>query len=508
MRTKRSFLNLITDLIPLVVISILGIFKLKLFIDVLGNKTLGLYQLYSQIMVYVALVDGGLSSALIFSLYKPNSSGNVEKVREIMAAGYKIFALIGMIVFGLTAIISPFVHFFIKDTVFSNQFVALTFLIFSLSNVVEYFFVPQRSILEVKEKKYIVNICIQTGQIVLSILEIVMLILKCNFINILLMHVLVKLLSNICVAICCKKILPEYKVSGLTKKDFEFTKQIKNLVFHKINGLIVYNIDIILISKILGLNDVAVYSTYNYVINMLRNIIGKISGSITAIIGNYLSENNTNKTYELFNEFRSMMFFIATLVSVPLFFALGDFIDIWYEGKIQTKFLITLSFSLYMYIYIIKIPTTTFVTAAGLFKETKICALCDTIINFVLSLILIFSIGIPGVVFATAFSAFVAEYFMKTNVLYKNVFTNNKPIEFYSKNFKFFAFTLVDLVFGYLLFMNIHITNILVWLAVYLLYFIINGIITFIMFYVFKEVTFINRLKNILNFKKIMTKEK
>ena len=97
---------------------------------------------------------------------------------------------------------------------------------------------------------------------------------------------------------------------------------------------------------------------------------------------------------------------------------------------------------------------------------------------------------------------------MKTNVLYKNVFTNNKPIEFYSKNFKFFAFTLVDLVFGYLLFMNIHITNILVWLAVYLLYFIINGIITFIMFYVFKEVTFINRLKNILNFKKIMTKEK
>ena len=142
MRTKKSFLNLLTDLIPLAVISILGIFKLKLFIDVLGDKTLGLYQLYSQVMVYIALVDGGLSSALLFALYKPNSSGNTEKFKEIIAAGYKVFALIGMIVFGLTAILSPFVHYLIKDTIFSNGFIAVTFLIFALSNVIEYFFVP------------------------------------------------------------------------------------------------------------------------------------------------------------------------------------------------------------------------------------------------------------------------------------------------------------------------------------------------------------------------------
>ena len=113
------------------------------------------------------------------------------------------------------------------------------------------------------------------------------------------------------------------------------------MIFHKINGLVVYNIDVILISSILGLSAVAIYSTYNYVINMLRNILGKISGSITAIIGNYLSEGNEKKSHELFDEMRSMMFFVAIIISVPLFFALGSFIDIWYEGKIQTQFLIT-----------------------------------------------------------------------------------------------------------------------------------------------------------------------
>lgn len=498
MRTKKSFLNLLTDLIPLVIISILGIFKLKLFIDVLGDKTLGLYQLYSQVMVYVALVDGGLSSALLFALYKPNSSGNTEKFKEIVAAGYKVFALIGVIIFGLTAILSPFVHYLIKDTIFSNWFVAITFLIFALSNVVEYFFVPQRTILEVKEKKYVLNICIQNGQILLSIAEIIMLLLHCKFIYILLMHVVIRLLSNIAVAICCKKIYPEYSVKGLTKKDFEFTKQIKHLIFHKINGLVVYNIDVILISSILGLSAVAIYSTYNYVINMLRNILGKISGSITAIIGNYLSEGNEKKSHELFDEMRSMMFFVAIIISVPLFFALGSFIDIWYEGKIETQFLITLAFSIYMYVYIIKIPTTTFVTSAGLFKETKLSALCDTIINLTLSLLLIFKTGISGVVFATAFSSFVAEYIMKTNVLYKHVFTKKKSTEFYRKNIKFLIFTLFDLLIGYLIFMNIKITNILSWFLIFVLYFIINAILIYVVFYIFKETKFINRFKCLL----------
>lgn len=495
MRTKKSFLNFFTDIVPLIIISFLGIFKSKMFIDVLGDKTLGLYQLYSQIMVYVALVDGGLSSALIYALYKPNSSGDNEKFKEIIAAGYKVFSFIGMIIFGIAAIVSPFVHFLIKDTIFSNGFISLTFLIFSLSNVVEYFFVPQMSILEVKEKKYVVNTCLQAGQIILSIIEIIMLLLNIKFIYILLMHVIVRLLANVAVAICCKKIYPEYRVKRLKNKDFGFTKQIKHLIFHKINGLVVYNIDILLISKFLGLAEVAIYSTYNYIINMLRNILGKISGSITAIIGNYLSTGDTKKSYELFNELCGLMFFIAIIVSIPLFFAINDFIDIWYAGKIQTQFLIALSFSIYIFIYVIKIPTTTFVTAAGLFKETKICALCDTIINFTLSVILLFVCGISGVVFATAFSSFVAEYIMKTNVLYKNIFDRNSVFDYYKRNFKFLIFTSVDLIIGYIIFSNIQVTNIWTWFGVYAAYFISNALFVFGIFTLFKEAKFIKRLK-------------
>ena len=41
MKTRRAIFNFFTDVIPLVIISILGIFKLKVFIDVLGTEIEG-----------------------------------------------------------------------------------------------------------------------------------------------------------------------------------------------------------------------------------------------------------------------------------------------------------------------------------------------------------------------------------------------------------------------------------------------------------------------------------
>ena len=63
MRTKKTFINFLTDVVPLIISSLLGIFKLKLFIQILGDETLGLYQLFTQIMIYVALVDGNTRSS-------------------------------------------------------------------------------------------------------------------------------------------------------------------------------------------------------------------------------------------------------------------------------------------------------------------------------------------------------------------------------------------------------------------------------------------------------------
>ena len=197
MKTKKTFLNLISEVIPMIIVSFLGIFKLKIFIQVLGNETLGLYQLFSQIMVYVAIVDGGLGSAVLYALYKPNSKNDNKKINQILAGSYKIFSLLGALIFAIAAVVAFFVPFLIKDYSFNYFYIVLCFVLFSLSNVVGYFFVPFSILFEVKEKKYIVSLCTQIGQIIQSLLEIILLLIGWSFISVLIMHSVIKLLSNL-----------------------------------------------------------------------------------------------------------------------------------------------------------------------------------------------------------------------------------------------------------------------------------------------------------------------
>lgn len=495
MKTKKTILNFITDVVPLVIISFLGIYKLKLFIDVLGDETLGLYQLFSQIMIYIALVDGGLSDAVLYSLYKPNVEGNKQKFNAIIAGAFKCFSLIGMIVFTIAFICSFFVPFFIKDCSFDYSYIVLTFLLFSLSNVVSYFFVPYHCLLEVKEKKYIYNLTTQTGQIIQNVLEIILLLCNVKFTIILLMHSLVKLISNLVEAYICKKEFPDVKLLQ-KEKDYGFNKQLKDLIVHKINGLIGSNVDTIIISSMMGLKSVAIYSTYNYIINMMKNILGKLSSSMTAIVGNSIVKTK-NKIYDLYDEFNSMLFFIAIVICVPLTLAMDDFISIWYEGEISTSFIISISFVLILFIYIVKMNTNMFVSACGLYKETKHCAITDTIVNLVLSLILVKIIGIPGVLIATAIAVFIAEYILKTIVVHNKIFEIN-PTKYFINNTKYFILYAIDLVIGYFVINMFNITNIFVWFIVFSLFTIINAMLILTTFYMMRETKFLNRIKMLL----------
>lgn len=495
MKTKRILLNLITDVLPMIIISVLGIFKFKLFIDVLGTDIQGMYQLFTQVMFYVSIVDGGLGSAVLYALYEPNASGQKEKMNAILAGAMRVFSLMGIVVYGLAFIVSFFVPLFIKDNPFEYTYVVVAFLLFATSSVIGYFFVPHQSLLEVKECRYVYNTIFQVGQICQSVIEIIMLLCNMNFFLILLMHSLIKVISYSILAWRSRKMFPEYNYCS-EHKDYGFVHQVKHLIFHKINGLVGSNIDVLIITRFLGLTAVSIYSTYNYIINMMKQILEKLYSSMLAIIGNILSKDKSY-AFALFKELNSLMFYLATVVCVPLLLAIDSFITIWYEGKISTDFRIALAFTGILFLAIVKIATTVFVSAGGLFEETKICAATDTVINLVLSLTLVHWLGISGVLFATFFSVFVAEYIMKTIVIHKELFGCSSRW-FFLKNVKFFLLVFIDFVIGFYVSQYFVVSNIFNWFLSFTIYTILNGLVVLGIYMFMKEADFMNRVKNVV----------
>ena len=314
-----------------------------------------------------------------------------------------------------------------------------------------------------------------------------------NFIEVIIMHVIIKIISNISIAIICKKIYPEYNCKS-KNKDYTFLKQIKHLIFHKINGLIGSNIDTIIISKLLGLTSVAIYSTYNYIVKMFDTIFCKISGATQAIIGNSISDSGKQSSDKFF-EFSSLMFFCATVVCVPLALSISKFIDIWYNEEIQTSIYIAIAFSFQLFMVVVTLPIVTYINALGLFKETKICALIDTVTNLILSLILIHIFGISGVIIATALSYFISTYILKGKVLFDRIF-EKKYMYYFFRNAKLLLLFIIDLLSSYFILKYISVAGLFNWFVVYIVFGAINLVVMYIIYASFKENVFIKRLIN------------
>ena len=76
MRTKKIALNMVSDILPYIIIGVIGLIKVDVLIKYIGDVGNGYYQVINQIITYVFIAKMGFSDAVIYSLYKPFADKN------------------------------------------------------------------------------------------------------------------------------------------------------------------------------------------------------------------------------------------------------------------------------------------------------------------------------------------------------------------------------------------------------------------------------------------------
>ncbi len=490
--------NFITDFFPQIIIMIIALFKSKIMLQYLGQETLGLYQLFAQVITYLALAEGGLASAAVYRLYKPIADKDNQKIAEIANATRNVFMIVSGIILVLGIGISFVVPFLIENNTFSYGYIISNFILYVISEVVVYLTIYRRALFEANQEKYKINIIYQTSLILHSLLEIAILMLGGNLTSLFIMFICLNTVTSMIILLYGKK---TYSYLPKTKKaDYSLVKDVKNLFIHKISALISNNVDVIIISKVLGLVNVVIYTTYNYIINSLKLVVDKLYGAALGGIGNVLAtDKDTGK--KLFFEYNSLVFFFALVLGIPLLYAIDYFIDIWYSNEIYTSMLLSILFVVNLVYYIIRTPLISFTTAAGLFKETNKCAILEVIINLSLSLILVNIIGIPGVLIGTIVSLVISEYMIKPIIIYKKVFGEGVK-EYYLRNLKFVLYLIIGFVLIYVLKLHYRPINIIQWFFSSVIIGVVNlGLVTGY-FILVKELLFKDRVMNLIHLRK------
>lgn len=491
MRTKKSFLNLLTDIIPQMILAILSFIRVKLLLVNLGTEEVGVYQLFGQILPYLSLAEMGLTNAVQYYLYKPISEKDHKKISAILVGTKSVFnkILVFMLIVGL--IIAPNVKFFIADTTLSNMFIMTAFIILMFSNVIGYLSTPYVSLFDSSQEKYKYNFIIQLSIIVKQVFEIIAVVLFKNLFILLIIELVFSLLRIIIIKILFKKNY-DY-VDFKEEKDTSFLKKTKELIPHKVGTLIANNIDVIITSKFLGLTSVVSYTSYFYIINIISNMIGKFSSATLAGIGNLILESK-DRVYHVFLEYNSMLFFIATILCVPISVVISPFVGLWYGREFVVDNITVYLFSFVMFYGIVRIVQNTFAAARGIFKETIICAYSEIVINLVLSLALVKSLGIKGLLIGTTTALLCSEFMVKPFILNKMLFNDNIS-KFYLKCLKLFTFTLIDFGICKFIISFFDIKNLLMWFVYSIVIFIVSSIVTIALYKIFNELAFAKRIK-------------
>ena len=355
-----------------------------------------------------------------------------------MSAARPIFNAIGAIILFIGLVLSFFVTFFVKDSGgLSSTYIQITFILYLISQAIYYFSIPQRSLFDAEQKKYIPNLICQIVAVVKAILEIVIICLHLDLIELLISLIICSLVANLLIIILCKKQHPDLNMKA--KGDFSMLKNVKHLFVNTLGTVLTNNIDIIIISKFIGLSHVVVYSTYNYFVEALKQFIDKISGATLSGIGDLLLEDKEH-SIKIFNEFNGLMFFLATVICIPFYFVINQFINLWYQNKVETSAMFAILFTIILFYQIIRTPLKVFTLSSGKFKEIKLFVILEIIINLSLSLILVKPLGISGVLIGTVISLLIADFMTKPFVIF------NKILE--SKPYKYYLFCFINFSFA------------------------------------------------------------
>ncbi|WP_407536956.1 lipopolysaccharide biosynthesis protein [Cetobacterium somerae] len=469
---KNSFKNnLKINLIITLITSILSFVSNKYFSKYMGIETLGLMRLFTQIVAYLNLADMGIGMASAYALYKPLSEKNSEKINIVISTIDYFYKRISIFILIVGLLLNIFLHNFIEIT----DYGVLLYIYWSLyvfNTSISYFYAKYSILFTANQEYERVRIIQGSGRVIFQILQIIFMIKIKSF----LLFIVIMILENLYLYIFYRKhFVKKYSnIKRVKNIDKKIIKDSKNLFWHKLAGVMVFNTDYIVLSKFTSLSIIGVYSSYLIVYQMIMTLIGIISNVLTPIIGKFVAENSKDLIYKKWEELYLIYFYISTFMIICTYNLIVPFVKLWLGNEYILPNLTIVLILINLFIQMTRGVTETFKTMCGFFDDTY-APFLEGGLNLVFSLILVQKMGLNGVIIGTIISNVVVILSLKPILVFKRCF-NKKGLDYLKISSLYFVLTGISVFLCQLIVKRIKLDNIETWLNWILKAFLVGGI--------------------------------
>lgn len=411
-RIQRAKINMVSTLGYQLVSIISGMLIPRFLIGSFGSSVYGAASSIGQFLSYVTLLEGGIGGVARAELYQPLALNNKKDISKIYNTIVRYFRIIGVLFLTYTVILACVYPKIADVSFFSTDYTFFLVIAISLSTVAQYFFgIANLTLLNADQKRYISNMVMIVTTVVNAVMVIMLVNCGCDILTVKLCSSSIFVLRPIIFSLYVQK---HYQLDASQKGDKTVLKQKWTGLGQHLAYYLHTNTDVVILTILSDLKNIAVYSIYNLVVSSIRNIVTALTGGMEAIFGEMIAKKEEKELsraywyYELIISFVSLVLFGAAAILIIPFVKLytKDFSDALY---VQPLFALIILIT--EAINCIFLPCCALPIAANQFKETRWGAYGEALINVVVSCILVVWNPLLGVAIGTAVS-----------VVYKNIY--------------------------------------------------------------------------------------
>ena len=431
-RTKNSTKTFISGLISKCITIICPFLIRSLIIYQLGAQYLGLTSLFTSILSILNISELGISAAVAYCLYKPIAEDNKEEINALLSLLKKLYMAIGLFILGTGLLVMPFLRYLIHGDYPNEINIHILFLIYLSNAVVSYLGFAYKTILfeayQQGDVNHIINLIVE---IIKFIFQVYIIVYLKNYYLFALMLPLSGIIVNLITESASRKLHPEVIPKGVVTKRTKNTikKKVAFLAGHSIASKITNSIDSIVISGALGVSSIAIYGNYQYISTAVFSIVLILFQALKPAIGNTFYTDSPEKQIRTFNSLRLISLWICSFCAVCLLCLYQPFITMWIGTDYLLDFYVVAVIVMFFYANISRtFYSSIYIEALGLWDKTLARQIIAAVVNLVLDIVLVKSLGIFGIVMASFVSTAMIAYPMDVYTTYKYILRKSPVI--------------------------------------------------------------------------------
>ena len=406
-----------------------------LLIRYMGKEYVGMGSLFSSVLQVLNMTEMGISSAIIYNMYRPVSEHDDERVNRLLNYYRSFYLKVAFLILVLGMCIMPFLNILNRGKWPDDCNYYIIFFLYLINSCTSYvMYAYYATILNVRQRIDLLNEVYIFVDIIQCIAQVIAIVRFKSYYLFVAAMVIATVLKNLLIKVISERKYPQYRCKGEIdpEEKTDIMQQIKGLFIGKIGDVSRNSFDSIVISIMLGLSWVAVYSNYFYIFSAAYSIILAITHSIQATVGNEIAAKSKEANFKKMFTYQFFFMWIITVFTACLYCLYQPFIKLWLgEEYLLDEFAIIL-FCIYFYVLTSNNARNLYYSGNGLWWQGKAFFIMEALGNLLLNFLLGYFMGIHGILYATIITVVLFNYIGRSNILFKYYF-DRSPKEFYLK---------------------------------------------------------------------------